>query len=90
MTRTTRMADLSWSDYARRISEEAPVMFLPVGAIEQHGNHLPMDCDLVIPDALSARVAERVAGLVAPPMVYGYKAQHRGSNHPLAPRVSTV
>ena len=83
MTRTTRMADLSWSDYARRISEEAPVMFLPVGAIEQHGNHLPMDCDLVIPDALSARVAERVAGLVAPPMVYGYKSQPRigGGNH---------
>jgi hypothetical protein len=29
----------------------------------------------VIPDALSARVAERVAGLAAPAMVYGYKSQ---------------
>jgi hypothetical protein len=31
----------------------------------------------VIPDALAARVVERVAGLVAPAMVYGYKSQPR-------------
>jgi creatinine amidohydrolase len=83
MTRTVRMTDLNWVDYARRIADESPVLFLPVGAIEQHGHHLPMDCDVVIPDALSVRVAQRVGGLVAPPIVYGYKSQPRigGGNH---------
>jgi creatinine amidohydrolase len=83
MTRSVRMADLSWQDYAKRIAEEAPVLFLPIGAIEQHGHHLPMDCDVVIPDALSVRAAERVGGLVAPPIIYGYKSQPRigGGNH---------
>jgi len=83
MTRIVRMADLNWVDYARRIADEAPVLFLPVGAIEQHGHHLPMDCDVVIPEALSVQVAERVDGLVAPPIVYGYKSQPRigGGNH---------
>jgi creatinine amidohydrolase len=77
------MSDLSWVDYAKRIANESPVLFLPVGAIEQHGHHLPMDCDLVIPDALSVRVAERVGGLVVPAMNYGYKSQPRigGGNH---------
>ena len=65
MTRSVRMADLSWQDYARRIAEEQPVLFLPVGAIEQHGQHLPMDCDVVIPDALAVRAAEWIGGLVA-------------------------
>lgn len=80
---TVRMSDLSWIEYAKRMANEAPVLFLPVGAIEQHGHHLPMDCDLVIPDALSVRVAERVGGLVVPPMNYGYKSQPRigGGNH---------
>ena len=83
MTRVVRMADLNWVEYEERIAEESPVLFLPVGAIEQHGRHLPMDCDVVIPDALSARVAKRVGGLVAPPIVYGYKSQPRigGGNH---------
>ena len=82
MAATVRMADLSWIDYARRI-EEKPVLFLPVGAIEQHGHHLPMDCDVVIPEQLSLRAAARVGGLVAPPIVYGYKSQPRigGGNH---------
>src|SRR5436190_2336222 len=83
MTPSVRMAGLSWQDYARRIAEEQPVLFLPVGAIEQHGQHLPMDCDVVIPDALAVRAAERIGGLVAPPIVYGYKSQPRigGGNH---------
>ena len=74
MAATVRMADLSWVDYAKRIAEDSPVLFLPVGAIEQHGHHLPMDCDVVIPDELSVRAAACVDGLVAPPIAYGYKS----------------
>jgi creatinine amidohydrolase len=42
-----------------------------------------MNCDVVIPTALSERVAARVGGLVAPPLAYGYKSQPRsgGGNH---------
>jgi creatinine amidohydrolase len=83
MSAQVRMADLTWVEYSRRLAEESPVLFLPVGAIEQHGHHLPMDCDVVIPRVLSERVAERVGGLVAPPVTYGYKSQPRigGGNH---------
>lgn len=83
MTTPVRMQDLNWVEYSRRIAEESPVLFLPIGAIEQHGHHLPMDCDVVIPASLSERAAARVSGLVAPAVTYGYKSQPRigGGNH---------
>jgi creatinine amidohydrolase len=83
MIPTVRMQDLTWVEYAKRVAEDSPVLFLPVGAIEQHGHHLPIDCDVAIPRALSERVAARVGGLVAPPVAYGYKSQPRigGGNH---------
>lgn len=78
-----RIDELNWVEYARRVEEEAPVVLFPVGALEQHGPHLPMNCDELIPRAISERVAQRVPGLVAPSMCYGYKSQPRsgGGNH---------
>lgn len=35
------------------------VVVLPVGAIEQHGPHLPLDTDLVIPTAVADAVVDR-------------------------------
>ncbi len=35
------------------------VLILPVGAIEQHGPHLPFDTDLVIPERTAETVVER-------------------------------
>lgn len=81
--RIVRIEQLNWVEYARRINDEEPVVLFPVGALEQHGPHLPMHCDEVIPRALSERVAQRVPALVAPSMCYGYKSQPRsgGGNH---------
>lgn len=81
--RIVRMEELNWVEYARRIEEENPVVMFPVGALEQHGPHLPMHCDEVIPRRLSEMVAQRIPALVAPSMCYGYKSQPRsgGGNH---------
>lgn len=81
--RTVRMEQLNWVEYDRRVRDESPVLMWPVGALEQHGPHLPMNCDELIPRALSERVAGQLSGLVAPSMCYGYKSQPRsgGGNH---------
>lgn len=39
-----------------------PVVMLPVGAVEAHGNHLPAGTDNVLARRLSAAVVERIAG----------------------------
>ena len=78
-----RIEQLNWKEYDARMRELQPVIFLPVGALEQHGPHLPMNCDEVIPRDISEGVARNIDGLVAPSLFYGYKSQPRtgGGNH---------
>jgi creatinine amidohydrolase len=83
MTDSVFMADLTWVEYQRRLQEEDAIVLVPVGAVEQHGWHLPLGCDFMLADEMCRRIAERVGGVVAPPFQYGYKSQIRtgGGNH---------
>jgi creatinine amidohydrolase len=75
--------DMTWMEFDQKVRADNPVVFLTVGSHEQHGPHLPMCCDVVIPDRIAQAVAQSVGGLVAPPLTYGYKSQPRsgGGNH---------
>lgn len=74
---------------AERTSAEAagagtgPVLLVPVGAIEQHGPHLPLDTDTRIAGAVARAAAEasRDRGrdvIVAPALAYGASGEHEG------------
>lgn len=80
---TVWMNELSWVDYQARLQHDDPVVFLPVGALEQHGPHLPLGTDGLLSAAVAADVAGRVGGLVAPTLSYGYKSQPKcgGGQH---------
>ncbi len=70
------LADLDWKTYEGRVAGGEAVILLPIGAIEQHGPHMSMNPDVLIPDAISAGVAKRLPNaLVAQPIAYGYKSQ---------------
>ncbi|MEX0809270.1 MAG: creatininase [Dongiaceae bacterium] len=77
------ISKLDWQTYDRYVRETSPVVLLPVGSLEQHGPHLPLDCDSVIPTAISQTVAPLIGGLVAPTISYGYKSQPKsgGGQH---------
>jgi creatinine amidohydrolase len=81
--RTIWMNQLSWVDYEVTINHEQPPIFLPVGALEQHGPHLPLGTDGLLSAAVSADTATLVRGLVAPTLSYGYKSQPKcgGGQH---------
>jgi len=83
MTETVHVSELTWMDYDKKVRDGATPILLPVGALEQHGPHLPMNCDTLIPTAVCERVAKKIGALVAPPLEYGYKSQPRsgGGNH---------
>ena len=55
------------------------VVLVPVGSIEQHGPHLPLDTDTAIATAVASAVAERMEAhvLVAPPLSYGSSGEHQ-------------
>lgn len=51
---------------------------LPVGALEQHGPHLPLDTDTVLATGIARRVAETVGGWLLPAIAYGEAASAEG------------
>ncbi len=76
------MAEMAWTTYQRRIRAGQPVL-LPCGALEQHGPHMAMGVDFLIPTAICGAVARRIGAVVAPPILFGYKSQPKmgGGNH---------
>lgn len=76
MSDTVMMAEMAWPDYAAHVKRGAPV-FLPIGATEQHGPHMALSVDVILPQNVAERVARQVGGIVAPPVTYGYRSQPR-------------
>lgn len=72
------LAELKLPDIARL--SESSILIQPVGAIEQHGPHLPFDTDLVIPsrtsEALVDRVGDELDLWLLPPLVYTKSNEH--------------
>ncbi|WP_231188176.1 creatininase family protein [Haladaptatus sp. DYF46] len=59
---------------------DGSILVVPVGSIEQHGDHLPVSTDTVLVDAVTQLGAERVHDdvplLVTPPVWSGYSPHH--------------
>ncbi len=83
MTSSVLMSEMTWVEFEERVSQDQAIVILPVGALEQHGPHLPLATDTLIPMGITTRVAERIGAIVAPPMSYGYKSQTKsgGGQH---------
>lgn len=76
MNESVFLAEQTWPEFAEKV-KAGVVVFLPLGATEQHGPHMAMNVDVVLPTAVCERVARNVGGLVAPCIPYGYKSQPR-------------
>lgn len=75
--------ELCWPDYDAAVrSGETPIL-IPLGSMEQHGHHMPLHVDLLLPMEFARRVAIEIGALVAPPFTYGYKSHQKsgGGNH---------
>lgn len=53
-------------------SRRKPIVILPMGATEAHGQHLPVWTDSITPYELAKRVSARTGALVLPPLNYGF------------------
>lgn len=84
MTRkSVLMEELTWYEYAERVKKD--VILLPIGATEQHGPHLPLGTDTMQIMHFSKLAAERISGIVAPLLSYGYKSQPKSGGGPNFP-----
>jgi creatinine amidohydrolase len=55
------LGELTSPEILRRLKETS-ILCLPIGAIEQHGPHLPLNTDVVIAEELTRRIVGRWAG----------------------------
>ncbi len=60
-----------------------PTVVVPVGSLEQHGPHLPLETDTVVATAVAVGLAERLRAeggaevLLAPAVAYGSSGEHQ-------------
>lgn len=60
----------------------ADLVLVPVGSLEQHGPHLPLETDTIIATAVATATAQRLGGRdagvwVAPALAYGSSGEHQ-------------
>lgn len=55
---TRLVADLAFPEVSQHLKETS-ILCLPLGAIEQHGPHLPLDTDVIVAEELTRRIVAR-------------------------------
>lgn len=86
------LGEMNWPQAESRL-QRSDTALLPVGALEQHGPHLPLDLDAWDADYLCRQVAERCGDpkpLVLPLIPYGVSYQHDDFPGTLSVRPETL
>jgi len=65
-----RLDEMTSEEFAA-IAKKDPVVIVPVGALEEHGRHLPLGADMIQPLHVMDEVALRTNAYVAPAIPYG-------------------
>jgi len=68
------MQEITWEDFQAFVKRNG-VVVVPVGSTEQHGLHLPLGVDAIIPYEIALKLAEKSDVVVAPQIAWGYKPQ---------------
>ncbi len=84
-----------WGELTERDLEEARhegyLVLVPVGAVEQHGPHLPTDTDISISYNVAIAAARQLGcTVVAPPVSWGYSAMQMGFASTITLRPTTL
>ncbi|MCD6558328.1 creatininase family protein [Palaeococcus sp. (in: euryarchaeotes)] len=70
------MENMTWDEF-EEVKKKADTVIIPVGSIEAHGKHLPLNTDVLAPVEISKLVERKLNEmgrdiLIAPPINYGH------------------
>jgi creatinine amidohydrolase len=65
---------MTWPE-VKAVAELGVPVVLPLGSTEQHGPHLPLNTDCILPTAIALKAAEQYPLIIAPPIRYGAKSR---------------
>ncbi|MGC8619454.1 MAG: creatininase family protein [Thermoplasmata archaeon] len=63
--------DLTFKEIEEKINDKLLVI-LPIGSVEEHGYHLPLNSDSAQAIYVSEEIAKKCNSLILPPIYYGY------------------
>jgi len=74
--KTEKRAEKLWFDElsmkeAEKAAKTGKIVIIPVGSVEEHGDHLPLCTDSLQPEYVALEAAKKTKCLVAPPLRYG-------------------
>jgi creatinine amidohydrolase len=84
-----RWEQLTWPE-AREAAQATQAVIVPVGAVEQHGPHLPLGVDSYIGEAVALAVSALTSVPVVPTLSYGVSASHGDFAGTIALRPETM
>jgi creatinine amidohydrolase len=64
------VASATWKE-CEELLKKVKVAILPVGSVEEHGYHLPLNTDTITAYEISLLAAQKKSALVLPPVTYG-------------------
>jgi creatinine amidohydrolase len=70
------MEHMTWPEIDQAVTE-GYVPVWPIGATEQHGPHLPLGTDAILPLELTKIAALKLPLLIVPPLKFGFKSKAR-------------
>ncbi|MBN2014501.1 MAG: creatininase family protein [Candidatus Altiarchaeota archaeon] len=70
------MADMSKKTWCELEGMRDRGIIIPIGSVEQHGPHLPLETDSLLVERIAGEVAERIGCLVAPTLILGVSEEH--------------
>jgi creatinine amidohydrolase len=68
---------MSEHDFKAALKKKTRRAIIPVGSLEQHGNHLPVSTDSLIAEYIARMAAEKVGAFVLPVISYGVSFEHK-------------
>ena len=62
--------EMTTREFAEKVKEDS-VVIVPIGAVEEHGPHLPLCTDSIQPEHVALEIGARMGAFIAPPIRYG-------------------
>ena len=86
---------MRWEELTTReiddLDRDRTIVILPLGSVEQHGNHLPLGTDTILAHAVALAAAKDATdAVVLPPPWYGFSAHHMRFPGSITLRVETL
>ena len=73
MNNIYRLSNLEIEKWKKRSDQ---TIIIPIGSLEQHGNHLPVSTDSIIIEHLAKKVSEKLQVLYLPTITFGISFEH--------------